>query len=163
VKSSLYHNGFGHPFVVGKDLLLLLIFQKIQELQLPLYNPILQNFFHKREELKVNDFLPLNDQAILNELQCVAKSEHEELAKLAQLYLSASKSLNWKEGKEGDFKNCKKEARYISEVMSENKGYSSYIGGIYINRNARFEDILETSKYIQEVTALPKRGYMYYL
>ncbi|MEH7460254.1 HD domain-containing protein, partial [Bacillus sp. JJ1127] len=50
VKKELYNQGFGHPFVVGKDLLLKFIFYKIQELQFPFYSPVLQNFFYKGDE-----------------------------------------------------------------------------------------------------------------
>ncbi|SDY86772.1 HD domain-containing protein [Bacillus sp. 166amftsu] len=164
VKSALYHNGFGHPFVVGKDLLFQLIFQKIKEDNISFYSPLLQNFFQKREkELEVKDFVHLVDEVILNEMKYFAVSEHEQLAELAQLYLSKSRSLDWESGLEGDFACYKKEVRYISEVMKEKKGYSSYIGGIYINKNSHFMDILELSKYIKEMVALPKREYMYYL
>ncbi|PEA80183.1 hypothetical protein [Bacillus pseudomycoides] len=55
-------------------------------------------------------------------MKCFVVSEHEQLAELAQLYLSKSRSLDWEEGLEGDFTCYKKEVRYISEVMTEKKG-----------------------------------------
>ncbi|WP_257128999.1 hypothetical protein [Bacillus pseudomycoides] len=42
-------------------------------------------------------------------MKCFVVSEHEQLAELAQLYLSKSRSLDWEEGLEGDFTCYKKE------------------------------------------------------
>ncbi|MDM5188904.1 HD domain-containing protein [Bacillus sp. DX4.1] len=164
VKKSLYDNGFGHPFVVGKDLLLQSVFKKIKEHQIPFYNSLLQIFFHKREEeLKVEDFLPLTDEVIYNEMHCFARSENMEIAQLSKLYISTSQSLQWMEGIEGDFNGCKREEDHIFGIITEKKSYSSYTGGIYINRTSHFEDVLQASHLVREVVHLPTKEYMYFL
>ncbi len=51
------------------------ILKMIEEKNLSFYTPELQNFFHKGEKLEVEDFLPLQDEMILNEIKYFAKSE----------------------------------------------------------------------------------------
>ncbi|MGE7881869.1 HD domain-containing protein [Bacillus sp. NPDC094077] len=157
MKEGLYNNGFGHPFVIGKDLLLQSIFQKIKEKNLSFYIPELQNFFHKGEKLEIEDFLPLQDEMILNEIKYFAKSEDVQLAALIQLYFSADKSLSFEKGLEGNFK---KENSTLA-VITEKKAYSSYVGGIYIYSEGQLEDIIEKSTLIQEIVKLPKKEYAY--
>lgn len=50
VKSALYHNGFGHPFVVGKDLLFQLIFQKIKKITFHFIAHYYKTFFKKEKK-----------------------------------------------------------------------------------------------------------------
>ncbi|WP_242235062.1 HD domain-containing protein [Bacillus cereus group sp. BfR-BA-01316] len=157
MKEGLYNNGFGHPFVIGKDLLLQSIFKKIEEKNLSFYTPELQNFFHKGEKLEVEDFLPLQDEMILNEIKYFAKSDDVQLVALIQLYFSTSKSLSFKKGIEGDFK---KENNTLA-VITEKKAYSAYVGGIYVYREGQVEDIIEQSPFIQERMKLPKKEYVY--
>ncbi|PEB47564.1 hypothetical protein CON65_11180 [Bacillus pseudomycoides] len=64
---------------------------------------------------------------------------------------------------EGDFSSCQKEDLNILEVITEKKNYSSYTGGIYVNRNNQLEDILKASEYIQKIVALPKKEHAYSL
>lgn len=45
----------------------------IEEKNLSFYTPELQNFFHKGEKLEVEDFLPLQDEMILNEIKYFCK------------------------------------------------------------------------------------------
>lgn len=157
MKKDLYNQGFGHPFVVGKDLILQFIFKKIEEKNISLHTPELQNFFRKAERLEVKDFLPLQDEIISNEIKCFAKSNHVEIASLIQLYFSASKSLAFEKGLEGDFN----EAKNKLAVITEKKAYSSYVGGIYVHRNGQLEEIIERSSYIQDIVNLPKKEYAY--
>ncbi|MEB2641601.1 HD domain-containing protein [Bacillus cereus] len=157
MKEGLYNNGFGHPFVIGKDILLQTIFKMIEEKNLSFYTPGLQNFFHKGEKLEVEDFLPLQDEIILNEIKYFAKSKDVQLATLIQLYFSEAKSLSFEKGLEGDFK---KENSTLA-VITEKKAYSSYVGGIYVYSEGQLEDILEKSNFIQEIVKLPKKEYAY--
>ncbi|CGG65651.1 HD domain-containing protein [Streptococcus pneumoniae] len=157
MKEGLYNNGFGHPFVIGKDILLQTIFKMIEEKNLSFYTPELQNFFHKGEKLEVEDFLPLQDEMILNEIQCFAKSDDVEIVSLIQLYVSPTKSLSFQKGVEGDFK---KENNNLA-IITEKKAYSSYAGGIYVHNEGQLEDILEKSNFIQEIVKLPKKEYAY--
>jgi HD superfamily phosphohydrolase len=157
IKEGLYNNGFGHPFVVGKDLLLQCIFKKIEEKKLPFYTLELQNFFREVEKLEVKDFLPLQDEIISNEIKCFAKSNHVEIASLIQLYFSTSKSLSFEKGLEGDFS----EENNKLAIITEKQAYSSYVGGIYVYRNGQLEDIIERSSYIQDIVNLPKKEYAY--
>ncbi|EOQ30885.1 TPA: HD domain-containing protein [Bacillus cereus] len=157
MKEGLYNNGFGHPFVIGKDLLLQSIFQKITEKNLKFYTTELQNFFHKEEDLLVEDFLPLQDEMILHEIQCFAKSEDKQSVALIQLYFSGAKSLSFEKGLEGDFK---KENTNLA-VITEKKAYSSYVGGIYVFSEGQLDDILEKSSFIREIVRLPKKEYAY--
>ncbi|MGG0290551.1 HD domain-containing protein [Bacillus pacificus] len=157
MKEGLYNNGFGHPFVIGKDLLLQSIFQKITEKNLKFYTPELQNFFHKEEDLLVEDFLPLQDEMIVHEIQCLAKSEDKQLVALIQLYFSGAKSLSFQKGLEGDFK---RENNNLA-IITEKKAYSSYVGGIYIYSEGQLEDIVEKSPIIREIVRLPKKEYAY--
>ncbi|AFU13456.1 TPA: HD domain-containing protein [Bacillus toyonensis] len=156
MKEGLYNNGFGHPFVVGKDLLLQSIFQKIKEKNLSFHTPELQNFFYKRK--KIEDFLPLQDEMIINEIKCFAKSDDIEIAALIYLYFSATKSLSFEKGKEGDYKK----ENSTAVVITEKKAYSSYVGGIYVYSEGQLDDILEKSNFIQEIVKLPKKEYVYF-
>ncbi|EJS68806.1 HD domain-containing protein [Bacillus cereus] len=156
-KQKLYNHGFGHSFVIGKDLLLQSIYQKITEKNLKFYTTELQNFFHKEEDLLVEDFLPLQDEMILHEIQCFAKSEDKQLVALIQLYFSGAKSLSFQKGVEGDFK---KENTNLA-VITEKKAYSSYVGGIYVFSEGQLDDILEKSPFIREIVRLPKKEYAY--
>ncbi|MGG3403434.1 metal-dependent phosphohydrolase [Bacillus cereus] len=156
MKEGLYNNGFGHPFVIGKDLLLQSIFRKVMEKNLKFYNPELQNFFYK-EDLLVEDFLPLQDEMILHEIQCFAKSEDKQLVALIQLYFSGTKSLSFQKGLEGDFK---RENNNLA-IIIEKKAYSSYVGGIYVYSEGQLEDIVEKSPFIREIVRLPKKEYAY--
>ena len=70
-------------------------FKMIEEKNLSFYTPELQNFFHKGEKLEVEDFLPLQDEMILNEIKYFAKSEDVQLATLIHLYFSEAKSLSF--------------------------------------------------------------------
>ncbi|EJQ71188.1 HD domain-containing protein [Bacillus mycoides] len=157
MKKELYNNGFGHPFVVGKDLLLQSIFKKIEEKKLSFYTLELQNFFRKVEKLEVKGFLPLQDEMIANEIKYLAKSNHLEIASLIQLYSSTSKSLAFEKGLEGDFN----EENNKLAIITEKKAYSSYVGGIYVYRNGQLEDIIERSFYIRDIVNLPKKEYAY--
>ncbi|MFD6510759.1 HD domain-containing protein [Bacillus sp. NPDC060175] len=157
MKEELYNNGFGHPFVIGKDLLLQSIFQKIKEKNLSFYTPELQNFFYKRKKLEIVDFLPLQDEMIINEIKCFAKSDDIEIAALIHLYFSATKSLSFEKGIEGDYKK----ENSTAVVITEKKAYSSYVGGIYVYSEGQLEDILEKSNFIQEIVKLPKKEYAY--
>ncbi|MCC2499643.1 HD domain-containing protein [Bacillus paranthracis] len=156
MKEGLYNNGFGHPFVIGKDLLLQSIFRKVMEKNLKFYTPELQNFFYK-EDLLVEDFLPLQDEMILHEIQCFAKSEDKQLVALIQLYFSGTKSLSFQKGLEGDFK---RENNNLA-IIIEKKAYSSYVGGIYVYSEGQLEDIVEKSPFIREIVRLPKKEYAY--
>ncbi|MDP9746191.1 UNVERIFIED_ORG: HD superfamily phosphohydrolase [Bacillus thuringiensis] len=158
MKKGLYNNGFGHPFVVGKDLLLQSIFQKIKEKNLSFHTPEIQNFFYKRKQIEIEDFLPLQDEMIINEIKCFAKSDDIEIAELIHLYFSATKSLSFEKGIEGDYK--KKNSTAV--VITEKKAYSSYVGGIYVYSEGQLDDILEKSNFIQEIVKLPKKEYAYF-
>ncbi|PKJ54181.1 HD domain-containing protein [Bacillus sp. SN10] len=157
MKEGLYNNGFGHPFVIGKDLLLQSIFQKVMEKNLKFYTTELQNFFYKEEDLLVEDVLPLQDEMILHEIQCFAKSADKQLVALIQLYFSGAKSLSFQKGVEGDFK---KEDNNLA-IITEKKAYSSYVGGIYVYSGEQLEDVVEKSPFIQEIVMLPKKEYAY--
>ncbi|WP_002147315.1 HD domain-containing protein [Bacillus cereus] len=157
MKKDLYNHGFGHPFVVGKDLILQFIFKKIEEKNISLHTPELQNFFRKAERLEVKDFLPLQDEIISNEIKCFAKSNYVEIASLIQLYFSTSKSLSFEKGLEGDFN----EKNNKLAIITEKRAYSSYVGGIYVYRNGQLEDIMERSSYIQDIVNLPKKEFVY--
>ncbi|TKH50546.1 metal-dependent phosphohydrolase, partial [Bacillus cereus] len=133
------------------------IFKMIEEKNLSFYTPELQNFFHKGEKLEVEDFLPLQDEMILNEIQCFAKSDDVEIVSLIQLYVSTTKSLSFQKGVEGDFR---KENNNLA-IITEKKAYSSYAGGIYVHSEGQLEDILEKSNFIQEIVKLPKKEYAY--
>ena len=69
MKEVLYNNGFTR--LVGKDLLLQKILKDRRE-NLSFYTPELQNFY-EREKLEVEDFLPLHDGIIFNELNYFEK------------------------------------------------------------------------------------------
>ncbi|GAB6430941.1 hypothetical protein bcgnr5390_03420 [Bacillus luti] len=157
MKEVLYNNGFGHPFVVGKDLLLQKIFKKIEEKNLSFYTPELQNFFYEREKLEVEDFLPLHDGIIFNELNYFEKTNDLEIAALIQLYFSATKSLAFEKGTEGDFNK----GNSSLAVITEKKAYSSYVGGIYVYSEGVLEDIIEKSPFIREIVRLPTKEYAY--
>lgn len=157
MKEGLYNNGFGHPFVIGKDLLLQKIFKKIEEKNLSFYTPELQNFFYERENLEVEDFLPLHDRIIFNELKCFEKSKDIEIATLIQLYFSATKSLAFEKGIEGDFNK----GNSSLVVITEKKAYSSYVGGIYVYSKGELEDIIEKSPFIREIVRLPTKKCAY--
>lgn len=157
MKEELYNKGFGHPFVIGKDLLLQSIFQKVMEKNLTFQTPEMQNFFLTEEKLVVEDFLLLQDEMIFNEIKCFAESEDVRLAALIQLYFSATKSLSFQKGLEVDFK---KENNNLT-IITEKKAYSSYVGGIYVYSEGQLEDILEKSSFIREIVRLPKKEYVY--
>ncbi|MDF9449392.1 HD domain-containing protein [Bacillus toyonensis] len=158
MKKGLYNNGFGHPFVVGKDLLLQSIFQKIKEKNLSFHTPEIQNFFYKRKQIEIEDFLSLQDEMIINEIKCFAKSDDIEIAELIHLYFSATKSLSFEKGIEGDYKK----ENSTAVVITEKKAYSSYVGGIYVYSEGQLDDILEKSNFIQEIVKLPKKEYAYF-
>ncbi len=94
---------------------------------------------------------------ISNEIKRFAKSDDVQLAALIQLYFSTSKSLSFEKGLEGEFKK----GNGTLAVITEKKAYSSYVGGIYVHRNGRLEDIIERSFYIQDIVNLPIKEYAY--
>ncbi|WP_459502957.1 HD domain-containing protein [Bacillus sp. C1] len=163
VKNSLYHSGFGHPFVVGKDLLLQKIFHMMQEEKIPFVTSELKVFFHKQEEERlVTDFLVLNDKTICNEIKTLSMNKETEIAELAYLYLSSFGSLKWVEGKKLNSKLGSEDDSIVG-VITEKKNYSSYIGGIYVKKDDGLYDIMHSSNYIREIASLPLKEHIYFL
>ncbi|PFK39239.1 metal-dependent phosphohydrolase [Bacillus cereus] len=163
VKSSLYHNGFGHPFIIGKDLLLQEIFRVMQEEKIPFVTSELKVFFNKREEERlVTDFLVLNDKTICNEIEKLAMNKGTEAAALAHLYLSSSSSLQWMEGKNFNSKINREDVSVLG-VITEKKNYSSYTGGIFVKKDDGLYDIMHSSNYIREIASLPLKEHTYFL
>lgn len=158
IKQHLYHNGFGHPFVIGKDLLFQEIFREVRENNVPFSNPVLHNFFVKQdEEIQLEDFLPLHDEMIHNEIEYFASRESGMVGYLAKLYLDPDNSLEWKEGTQNE------ENMYISHIVTEQKNYSSYTGGIFVQKHSSFEDILHLSDSIRNIAAIPAKEHIYFL
>ena len=104
MKEELYNNGFGHPFVIGKDILLQTILKMIEEKNLSFYTPELQNFFHKGEKLEVEDFLPLQDEMILNEIKYFCKIRGRTISDVNSPLFFRSQKFIFEKGLEGDFK-----------------------------------------------------------
>ncbi|PEY37555.1 metal-dependent phosphohydrolase [Bacillus cereus] len=163
VKKSLYDNGFGHPFIVGKDLLLQEIFRMMQEEKTPFVTSELKVFFNKKEgERCITDFLALNDENICNEIKILSMNKETEIADLAHLYLSSSSSLQWMERKKPNSK-INREDISILGVITEKKNYSSYTGGIFVIKDDGLYDIIHSSNYIREIVSLPLKEYTYFL
>ncbi|MCI0764977.1 HD domain-containing protein [Bacillus sp. TL12] len=163
VKKNLYDTGFGHPFVVGKDLLLREIFRIMQEKKIPFVISDLKVFFNKQEgERLLTDFLVLNDETIYNEIKTLSMNKETEAAALAHLYLSSSSSLQWMEGKPFNAKMNREDVS-ILDVIIEKKNYSSYTGGIFVKKDDGLHDIMHSSNYIREIARLPLKEHTYFL
>lgn len=158
IKQRLYHDGFGHPFVIGKDLLFQEIFREVRENNIPFSSSVLHNFFIKNDvDIQLKDFLSLHDEMIHNEIKHFASRNDGMLSYLAKLYLQSDYSLKWEEGNE------EVENMYISHKITEKKNYSSYTGGILVKKGYSFEDILQLSDYIRNIAEIPAKEHIYYL
>ncbi|WP_153019514.1 hypothetical protein [Bacillus gaemokensis] len=163
VKKNLYDTGFGHPFVVGKDLLLQEIFRMMQEEKIPFVTSELKVFFSKNEgERLITNFLVLNDETICNEIKILSRNKGTEIADLAHIYLSPSSSLQWIESKAINYKMNREDVS-ILDVIIEKKNYSSYTGGIFVKKEDSLYDIRERSSYIREIASLPFKEHTYFL
>ncbi|CAM4377541.1 metal-dependent phosphohydrolase [Bacillus manliponensis] len=158
IKQHLYHEGFGHPFVIGKDLLFQEIFREARESDTAFVNPVLCNFFMEEDvNIQIEDFLQLHDEMIHDEIKQFASRNNGRLSYLAALYLQSEHSLKWGEG----FKKI--EGMHIVHKVTEKKNYSSYTGGIFIKKDTFIEDIKHLSVYIQNIVDIPAKEYICYL
>lgn len=158
IKQHLYHNGFGHPFVIGKDLLFQELFREVRENNILFSNRVLHNFFMKKdEEIQLEDFLLLHDEMIHNEIEYFASRESGMVGYLAKLYLDSDNSLQWKEGTQDE------ENMHISHIVTEKKNYSSYTGGIFVQNHSSLEDVLHLSDSIRNIVAIPAKEHTYFL
>ncbi|MDX8366744.1 HD domain-containing protein [Cytobacillus sp. IB215665] len=156
MKESLYKYGFGHPFVVGKDLLIQEIFKTVVREDIHLQSQPLSNVL-KSEMLQIEDFLSLHDKILVDEVIILSNvQEHEQLKKLATLYLSSTDSVKYDESYMDMYSST-------GIVIKENKNYCSYTGGIYVSNGEEIVDILQVSKHIQNITEIPAKYRVYSL
>ncbi|NDI35485.1 HD domain-containing protein [Chengkuizengella sediminis] len=156
MKKTLYKNGFGHPFVVGKDLILKEIYKRVIKEDIELESKPLLNIL-REDILDINDYLSIYDETLVNEITKICTmEENKELANLAMLYLSPKRSLKYEES----FSDI---ACEIGVVIEENKNYSSYTGGIFVLNEKQSFDIKHQSEHIQTMMEMSSIRRVYFL
>lgn len=161
IKRALYEKGFGHPFVVGKDLLLKEIFKEVKNENVQLQSSNLSKCISSDEQdIKVLEYLSLNDETIQNEIEYLKTYDNEFIQQLAHLYLSVNESLPWAEI---DIEHQQMDGHTVVAVMKEKKNYSSYSGGVFIEQGSELVDIATLSSHVHSSFLRPAKQYIYFL
>ncbi|WP_062104597.1 HD domain-containing protein [Bacillus niameyensis] len=166
IKESLYKQGFGNPFVVGKDFLLKDIFEEfIQEGIYSNATPLYRVINNDLTGTNIDDYLSLIDQTIEDELRdiCTNSKLNSSLRDMVERYFSETKSIPYKiANNKAEVFELKKQNENVS-IFEEKIKYSSYAGDIFVCSNNELIDVRFFSDYINEkYTSLPKSIVFFY-
>jgi len=171
VKNQLHEFGFGHPFTIGKDLLLKLVFKRASFLYQNgcLHNvpqpviPVLKGSCM----LQVSEVLELSDRTIYETVCEWAKEKDAALSALSLTYISPNLNLNWTEVDRKTYELLNQQLKHSdfsfeSELFAPNPKYAFYTGGIRISMNERIFDVTQLSARIREQAESPDKFYLYF-
>lgn len=162
IKQALYNEGFGHPFVIGKDKLLKNIFNVTLENN---HNYSSQELFdvikNDYSSVKIEQFLALVDKTIENEIKSFKRDNtmKNNLKRMLTVYSSEKDSVPFQILDLDQSERLQKNNTNV-EVIKEMKNYSSYIGCIYVIHDNKLLDIRQLSNSINESYQLPAKAYI---
>ncbi|WP_422659657.1 HD domain-containing protein [Paenibacillus sp. EC2-1] len=163
IKRRLFEEGFGHPDVMGKDVLLKLLFNranvlfsqnKLVRISAPLL-PLIEGGMWP-----INDYLSLTDQTIVDLVEEWKENDDSLLSNLCKKYLlQDSIGISWIELNE-----WRKNTVYtITEVVTQELKYGFYEGGIKVLQSNELADIEELSNIVRKYKHEEVKSYLYYL
>ncbi|MDA1656353.1 MULTISPECIES: HD domain-containing protein [Bacillus] len=155
IKKNLFNTGFASEFVIGKDVLLKMIFKqasnlfKINQLKhIPNYLiPILSN---SKSMWSVEQYTELTDSYILESIIHWRDEEYDDqLKRLCNKYLSKEDNLFWDTL---DTNNSYQINNDYTEVIQQDPKYGLYTGGIFLRENSVLFDLAEKSNLIKDLS-----------
>lgn len=163
VKRRLFEEGFCHPDVMGKDVLLKLLFNRANVLfnqnKLGRVSAALLPLF-ERKMWSINDYLNLTDQTIVNLVEEWKEHEDSLLSNLSKRYLLQDTiGISWIELNEWQ----KNTVYTITEVVTQELRYGFYEGGIKVLQSNELTDIEELSNIVKKYKHEEVKSYLYYL
>lgn len=167
IKRKLFEQGFNHPDIIGKDVLLKLVFRRAKHLYehkeiepIPILTPLFSG-----ELWTVDDYLQLNDQVIYNLITEWLESSDTVLSKLSIKYIAGiENSIKWVEhGTSLCESGLIKTDPFTSEFFMQDEKYGCYSAGIYVLDSGRLVDISEKSQVIKDYSAYNPKKFLYYV
>ncbi|RAV11117.1 hypothetical protein DQG23_36735 [Paenibacillus contaminans] len=168
IKRKLFEQGFNHPDVIGKDVLLKLLFRRAKYLfehkELDKFPAILTSLF-VGEYWTLDNYLQLNDQVIFNIVQDWSENRDLVMSELSNKYISSIEaSIKWIELNDDLVEHIKLTDPYTSQLFTQDEKYVCYRAGIYVlDKSGRLVDICEKSQTIKQHSTYKPKKYFYYL
>ncbi|WP_456278800.1 HD domain-containing protein [Bacillus sp. AK128] len=160
IKNALYHKGFGHPFIIGKDILLKEIFNLCLKKNIKVANNHLKNILNSDlYDVSFQDYISVTDMDIVDVIRDLSNNEEVLISDLANAYLSMDDSL--------DYKVLDTDQEITEKgniiIVQEKKNYSSYVGGVFVKSDDDLFDIVDLSGYIEYMKNKRTKKIVYYI
>jgi HD superfamily phosphohydrolase len=164
-KRELFEQGFNHPSVIGKDVLMQLIFQRAEYLlnqgRLGEVPSFLLPLLDKSESWNVEQYVQLDDKVIYNLILHWCENEDDLLSRLTKSYMNSNEDfIHWIEVDEHlNYQVQLQEFTY--GFFSQNARYGRYKSGILVNDSGSISDVFEKSEMIRQLSSLEAKHFLF--
>jgi HD superfamily phosphohydrolase len=164
-KRQLFEQGFNHPTVIGKDVLMSLIFKRAEYLfsqgRLSGVASFLLPLLDKSETWNVEQYVQLDDKVIDNLILQWCENEDDILSRLTQCYMNTNEDfIHWIEV-EGNLSYPAPLQQFTYGYFSQNPNYGRYKSGILVNDSGSIVDVLEKSEMIRHLSSLEAKHFLF--